>query len=75
MHFFSGVAEAQHAARAIEPVVRSPDESVLNGVRSLGPVLVLHYSFGIGDRPGGVGIEGNLEPIETCLRETGYLQG
>lgn len=73
LHFFSGVAEAQEAARGVEPVIGSPDESVLNGVRSLGSVLVLHYSFGMGDRPGGVGIESDLEPVETCLRDAGYM--
>lgn len=75
LHFFSGDAEAQDAAQVVEPVVGSPDESVLNGARALGPVLVLHYSYGIGDRPGGVGIGKDLEPVEACLRETGYLQG
>jgi hypothetical protein len=74
LHFFPGAAEAQDAARAVEPVVGSPDESVLNGVRALGPVLVVHYSFFIGDSPGGIGIEEDLEPVEACLRETGYLQ-
>ena len=75
LHFFPSDAEAQTAAQAVEPTTGSPDESVLNGVRALGPVLVLHYSFGIGDRPGGVGIERDLEPVEACLQETGYLQG
>lgn len=74
LHFFSGEAEAQDAAQVVEPVVGSAKESVLNGARALGPVLVLHYSFGIGDRPGGVGIGKDLEPVEACLRETGYLQ-
>ena len=51
LHFFPGGAEAQDAADVVEPVVGSPDERVLNGVRVLGPVLVLHYSFGMGDHP------------------------
>jgi hypothetical protein len=75
LHFFPSDAEAQTAAHAVEPTIGSPDESVLNGVRAIGPVLVLHYSFGIGDRPGGVGIERDLEPVEACLQETGYFQG
>ena len=74
MHFFPGAAEAQDAAQVVEPVVGSTDESVLNGLRALGPVLVLHYSFFIGDSPGGIGIDEDLEPVEACLRDTGYLQ-
>lgn len=73
LHFFPSDAEAEAAARAIEQTAGSPDDSVLNGVRALGPVLVVHYSFGIGDRPGGIGIERDLKPVEDCLRETGYL--
>jgi hypothetical protein len=73
LHFFPA-AEAQDAAQVVQPVVGSPDESVLNGVRALGPVLVLHYSFFIGDGRGGIGIEEVLEPVEACMRETGYLQ-
>lgn len=74
LHFFSDEAEAQDAVHVVEPIVGSAEESVLNGARALGPVLVLHSSYGIGDRPGGVGIEKDLEPVEACLRETGYLQ-
>lgn len=74
LHFFPGAAEAQDAAQVVEPVVGSTDESVLNGLRALGPVLVLHYSFFIGDSPGGIGIDEDLEPPEACLRDTGYLQ-
>jgi hypothetical protein len=74
LHFFPGAAEAQDAAHVVEPVVGSPDESVLDGVPALGPVLVVHYSFFIADRPGGVGIEEGLEPVEALLRETGHVQ-
>ncbi len=73
LHFFPSEADAQAAAEVVEPVVGSPDDSVLNGVRVLGPVLVLHYSYGMGDRPGGVSIEEDIEPVEACLREVGYL--
>ena len=71
LHFFPGAAEAQDAAHVVEPVVGSPDESVLDGVRALGPVLVVYYSFFIADRPGGVGIEEDLveELVEpACAR-------
>jgi hypothetical protein len=74
LHFFSGVVEAQDAVRVVEPVIGSPDESVLNGVAALGPVLVVHYSFGMGDMPGGIGIEEDLEPVQACMREVGYLK-
>ena len=74
LHFFAKEADAQDAADVVEPVVGSPEDSVLNGVRVLGPVLVVHYSFGIGDRPGGVGIEKDIEPVEACLHDVGYLQ-
>ena len=73
LHFFSSDAEAQDAADIVEPVVGSPDDSVFNGVRVIGPVLVLHYSFGMGDNPGGVGIQEDIEPVEACMREAGYL--
>ena len=63
----------QDAADTIEPVVGSPDDSVFNGARVLGPALVLHYSFGMGDNPGGVGIQEDIEPVEACMREAGYL--
>jgi hypothetical protein len=39
----------------------------------LGPVLVLHYSFGMGDMPGCVTIDEDIEPVEACMREAGYL--
>jgi hypothetical protein len=73
LHFFPSGAEATDAADAIEPVVGSPDDSVFNGARVLGPVLVLHYSFGMGDMPGGVTIDEDIEPVEACMREAGYL--
>ena len=73
LHFFPSEAEAQAAADAVEPLVGSLDDSVFNGVRVLGPVLVLHYSYGMGDRPGGVGIEADIGPLEDCLRQEGYL--
>ena len=73
LHFFSSDAEAQDAADIVEPVVGSPDDSVFNGVRVIGPALVLHYSFGMGDNPGGVGIQEDIEPVEACMREAGYL--
>lgn len=74
LHFFSSGAEAQDAADVVEPVVGSPDDSVFNGARVLGPVLVMHYSYGIGDRPGGVTIAEDIEPVEACMCEAGYLQ-
>ena len=73
LHFFSSDAEAQDAADIVEPVVGSPDDSVFNGARVIGPALVLHYSFGMGDNPGGVGIQEDIEPVEACMREAGYL--
>jgi hypothetical protein len=73
LHFFPSGAEATDAADAIEPVVGSPDDSVFNGARVLGPALVLHYSFGMGDNPGGVGIQEDIEPVEACMRDAGYL--
>src|SRR6185312_10551766 len=66
LHIFPSEAEAQAAADAVEPVVGSPDDSVFNGVRVLGPVLVLHYSYGMGDQPGGVGIETDIGPLKDC---------
>ena len=68
------VPKRRTAADVVEPVVGSPDDSVFNGARVLGPVLVMHYSFGMGDRPGGVTIAEDIEPVEACMREVGYLQ-
>jgi hypothetical protein len=73
LHFFPTEADARAAAEAVEPVVGSPADSVFNGVRVLGPVLVLHYSYGRGDSPGGVSIEDDIAPVEACLNEAGYL--
>lgn len=72
LHFFPDAAAAQRAADVISPTVGPPDQSVLNGVRALGPVLVVHYAIGMGNRPGGITIERDLKPVEDCLREAGY---
>lgn len=73
LHFFRDLPRAQSAGRVARLAAGSPRKKAFNGVRVFGPVLVLHWSFSIGGRPGHVGIEQDLEPIESCLRRAGYL--
>ncbi|MEA2451025.1 MAG: hypothetical protein QOG63_2957 [Thermoleophilaceae bacterium] len=47
--------------------------TLLSPARAVGRALVVHYSFGIGDRPGGVPLNADaLEPLQRCLAEAGY---
>ena len=73
LHFFRDPPRARSAGRVARLAAGSPRKNAFNGVRVFGPVLVLHWSFSVGDGPGRVGIDKNLEPVESCLRRAGYL--
>jgi hypothetical protein len=66
-------AAADAAARKIEPATGPAPDNVLSAARPVGRAVVVHYSFGIGDEPGGAPLDANaLEPVERCLAAAGY---
>jgi hypothetical protein len=74
LFFFDDAQAAKRAEADAKRAVGSPSKAVLNGVRAVGPVMVAHLTYGIGDAPGGVPLNASeLAPVESCLRKTGYL--
>ncbi len=64
---FEDEAAAERAASKVH------DFHALDGVRGLGPVVVVHYSIKLGDRLGPVGLpDEELLPVAACVREVGY---
>jgi hypothetical protein len=73
IYVFGDAAAAEAAAEKIEPATGPAPDNVLSAARPLGRAMIVHYSFGIGDEPGGAPLDANaLEPVERCLRAAGY---
>jgi hypothetical protein len=74
VYVFGDAAAAEAAAEKIEPATGPAPDNVLSAARPLGQAVIVHYSFGIGDEPGGAPLDANaLEPVERCLRAAGYV--
>ena len=74
IYFFADAATAKRTADRLAAASGDAGEQAVYAVRAVGPVVVVHYSYGPGDAPGGVPLdEERLAPIEDCLRQTGYL--
>jgi hypothetical protein len=73
VYLFADEPAASAAAQEIEPATGPAPDNVLSAARPVGRAAVVHYSFGIGDEPGGAPLDENaLEPIERCLEAAGY---
>ena len=74
IYFFADAAEATRTAGRLMAASGDAGEQAVFEVRAVGPAVVVHYSFGPQDAPGGVPLdERELAPIEDCLRQAGYL--
>jgi hypothetical protein len=71
LYFFADPKTVQRRGAQLQSAV---GHGALDGARAYGPWVVVHYSYGIGDRPGNVGLDDReVAPVTDCLRETGYL--
>jgi hypothetical protein len=71
LHYFGDSGAAKGALGQLQPAVGG---GALDGARAYGSWLVVHYSFGAGDRAARVGLgDREVKPVTDCLRETGYL--
>jgi hypothetical protein len=72
LYFLDSADAAKSAAGRLEPATGRPADKVLNAAEPAGRVLLVHYSFGIGDRPGGVPLDAEtVATVERCLRAAG----
>jgi hypothetical protein len=71
LYFFGDAKSVQRRGGQLQAAV---GKGALDGARAYGPWVIVHYSFGIGDRAGNVGLgEQEAKPVTDCLREVGYL--
>ena len=70
LHYLGDTGAAKRGGAQLQPAV---GHGALDGARAYGPWLVVHYSFGIGARPGNVGLsDREVKPVTDCLRSVGY---